>query len=96
MPKEVHSLVAGPGYFGFTDRWSDEDWELHVAGYSLAQMEVENETPAREHALRELQSETDCWDPNRCDSRRVRRELGDRMVNLSRRANRVPSNARRI
>lgn len=37
------------------------------------------------------------FDPNRIDTRRARKEFGDRnMVNLGRRANRVPSNARRI
>jgi hypothetical protein len=35
-------------------------------------------------------------DPNRCDSRRVRRELGDRLVNLGGRVNRVPARAVRF
>lgn len=46
-----------------------------------------------EEYLRELEP---LFDPNKIDSRRVRRELGDKLINLGLRASRVKSNRRRL
>lgn len=69
----------------FTDHFgTEEEWELRMAGIYLDDPQEPEPVPFRLH------------DPNRIDSRKVRRELGDRMVNLGRRANRVPSTAKRF
>jgi hypothetical protein len=57
----------------------------------LMEDEYERDCAERERSLRGLD------DPNRIDTRRARRELGDRqMINLGMRVNRVSARARRL
>lgn len=89
-PTTLQAFVCGPGYSGFTDRWSDEDWELHAAGTSLELLQLQADMDEWLYNLDQEQVRTHCWDPNLCDFRYVRNELQDpRTENLGYRANKV-------
>lgn len=70
----------------FQDKWYSE----FDQGNSLCDAQHESDMALREREL------TPIFDPNKIDSRKVRKELKDKFVNLGRKVNRIPSTVKRI
>jgi hypothetical protein len=71
-------------------------WDLQIWVCADAEMDYYSGQYVRDMELEELRKATDNFDPNTCDSRRVRREFDRDWINLGMKASRIASNARRI
>lgn len=81
----------GTPFTFFQDHFGDDpDGE----GWGLRMGEALAEWQADDYEAEELSRRTDYHDPNKIDGRRVRRHLGDKLINLGRRVNNVSSKAR--